>query len=549
MDGWITIGTELETKEFDKQIDYIKKEIQELEALVESANIGQIKLDADEIAKYEAKIEKLKNKLRQLNKEREKTKKDTTFEGMGQSLGKAVKQAGKLALAIFGIRSAYMLLRRASSELASYNEQYATDLEYIRYALTQAIAPVLIYIVSLASQLLAYINAIVNSLFGINLFGDASAESFMKMKESAGGVASSVKEIKKQLAGFDELNVLTEDTSGGGGGGGVVAPSFDLSDLENQTTEWLNGIVNWISEHSGEIIALIGLIIAGIGAQIGAFPLVIAGILVVIWGLILQFWDDIKAWLQQGIDWLFSQGDNLRPYIGDLGVFIYQTFVEALQWILNLVDSWITTVKTQFNNFIEFFQAVFAGDWETAWKKILDIATNPIEFIFSVWTNTLDLFKNIFDHFTDFLENQGGWIREFFGDAIGDLYDKFIENVKIAGKIIGDYINMFKTVLDNVISFVKNVFTGNWQGAWENIGNIVSSIFGFIGNTIQNLLNAIWNVITGWASAIGTAVGDAISGAFKNVVNSILWGVEYVLNGPIRTINSLIGVINAIPRS
>ena len=134
------------------------------------------------------------------------------------SFGNAIKKAGKLVLGIFAIRSAYMALRRASSELASYDKQYGANIEYIRYALTQAIAPILRYIVSLVGTILGYINSIIAAITGINIFSNASADNFKKMKNSAGGVAKSAKEIKKQLAGFDEMNVLTNNSSSSGGG-------------------------------------------------------------------------------------------------------------------------------------------------------------------------------------------------------------------------------------------------------------------------------------------------------------------------------------------
>ena len=46
---------------------------------------------------------------------------------------------------------------------------------------------------------------------------------------------------------------------------------------------------------------------------------------------------------------------------------------------------------------------------------------------------------------------------------------------------------------------------------------------------------------------VGKTVGATISGAFKAVVNGVLWAIENILNKPIRTINSLVGVINKVP--
>ena len=48
---------------------------------------------------------------------------------------------------------------------------------------------------------------------------------------------------------------------------------------------------------------------------------------------------------------------------------------------------------------------------------------------------------------------------------------------------------------------------------------------------------------------MGQRVGEVVSGAFKTVVNGILRTIESVLNAPIRAVNKLIGVINAVPRN
>lgn len=175
--------------------------------------VAQTKYRYDEInskvSEYKSKIEsvKLQQQTAQVDKMKE------SFNNVGSSIQSSISKVARLALGIFGLRSAYMALRRASSDLASYDKQYGANLEYIRYALTQMIAPVLKYIVNLAATLLSYINAIVQGWFGINLFANASVKSFKKMKAGAGGVSKAVKEIKKQLAGFDEMNVLSDQSS------------------------------------------------------------------------------------------------------------------------------------------------------------------------------------------------------------------------------------------------------------------------------------------------------------------------------------------------
>lgn len=197
-----------------------------------------------ELAKHTAEVERMKK----------------SFDSVGNSVQNVIKKVGRLALGIFGVRSAYMMLRRASSDLAQYDEEYASKLEYIRYVLTQAIAPILRWIVEKVMQLLQFINMIIYALTGRNLF-KGTAESFQKMKKGAEGTSKAVKEISKQLLGFDEVNVLTanSDTGTQSGASGVGTNFGNLPDLGKIPKQW-EGWFDFIKKNKDKIIgAILGI--------------------------------------------------------------------------------------------------------------------------------------------------------------------------------------------------------------------------------------------------------------------------------------------------
>ena len=233
-----TISKYLEMK------SYIDENVQSMQRLANKGNdlLTKQKEINDKVQEYKTRIENVK--LQKQVAEVEQIKKG--FGNVGSAIQKAVSKAGRLALSIFGIRAAVSALRSASSDLANYDQQYAANLEYIRFVLTQAIAPILRGIVQLAMQLLQYINMIASAWFGVNLFANGSAESFRKMKAGASGVSKAVKEIKKQLMGFDEINMLNSqsDTGTSAGAGGVGMPDFDLSSLQGEVPKWLQWILD-----------------------------------------------------------------------------------------------------------------------------------------------------------------------------------------------------------------------------------------------------------------------------------------------------------------
>ena len=130
-----------------------------------------------------------------------------------------------------------------------------------------------------------------------------------------------------------------------------------------------------------------------------------------------------------------------------------------------------------------------------------------------------------------------------FGDTIGNIYDTFVNNLQLILNWFDMTFKNIKQIFDGIIQFVKGVFTGDWQMAWEGVKKIFGAIWDWIKNTLKTVLQIAWNTVKGIASR----VGETISNVFKAIVNGVLSGVERVLNSPIRAVNRLIGVINAVP--
>ena len=502
MDGEITIGTKLDTKQFDAQITELERKVNDIEKMLE--NPKKLGLSSRDVQELEVELEKAKNKLISLRQQKERATESGSvkqlsegFKNFGSSIQSSIRNVARLALGIFGIRSAFMFLRRASSDLASYDQQYATNLEYIRYALTQAIAPVLQWIVNLAAKLLGYINAIMQGWFGINLFSRGSAKNFQKMKAGASGASKAVKEIKKQLAGFDEINMLTDqsDTGTSAGAGGVGMPSFDLSAMQGEPPAWLQ----WIIDNKDLILSILAGIAAGLLAiKLGASGIQALGIGVMVAGIIYT--------IQSLLDYLKDPNwENFGKVIQGIGIAIVGLGILIGNVPLIVAGAIVLIIGTIIKH----------------WEEI----------------------KAFFQKGIDWLKGKSDWVHQMFGDTIGNIYDTFVENLQLILNWFDMTFKNIKQILDGIIQFVKGVFTGDWKMAWEGVKKIFGAIWDWIKNTLKTVLQIAWNSVKG----IARGVGETISNVFKAIVNGVLSGVERVLNSPIRAVNRLIGVINAVP--
>lgn len=472
-----------------------KIKVQETQRQYESIN--------KEVDEYKQKIENVKLQKHVAEVDRMKE----SFKSVGSSMQGAVKHVARLALGIFGIRSAYMFLRQASSNLASYDKQYATNLEYIRYALTQMIAPVLQWIVRLAATLLGYINAIMQGWFGINLFSRGSAKNFQKMKAGASGASKAVKEIKKQLAGFDEINMLTDQSdsgAGGGGGAGGAIPDFDLSKMQGEPPAWLQ----WIIDNKDLILGALAGIAAGlIAIKFGASGLMALGIGLIIAGIVALIGDIVK--FIQDPSW-----KNFANILRDLAILLAGVAIAMLAVNAANPTAWIILLIA----IITLLAAEVIKHWDEI-KEVLGVVGN--------WINE-HIIQPVVKFFQELWEKISTGVTNAWNGIIGVL------------STVGNWI--YTKIVQPVGNFFSNLWNGFKTGAvnaWNGIKNIFSTIGNFFGNIISTIINKFRDM--------GARVGEVVSGAFKGVVNGVLGAVERILNSPIRTINSLIDKINAVP--
>lgn len=232
------------------------KMVQKSEA-IEKANAKISKEISNQQKKYNKinqNISDMKDKLELMNFEKMKG----SLNNVNSGIKEIVSNVKKWVLAVFGIRSAYTAIRQAMSTLSQYDEQMATNIEYIRYAIANMLKPVVEYILNLVIKILTYVNYLANAWFGINLFSRGSANNFAKAKDNLSGANKEAGKLKKTLAGFDEMNILGDSDTGAASGGiseGLI-PSFDLSLLNIEVPKWLK----WMAKNGKTVAIIIGSI-------------------------------------------------------------------------------------------------------------------------------------------------------------------------------------------------------------------------------------------------------------------------------------------------
>ena len=433
MDGWVVFGTRLDTKDFDKQISEVEYELEQIE--YELSKKKELKLDDRTINEYESKAEKLRNKIIDLKKRQEDLNntnlRDVTksVDNVGSSVSKVIKKVARWALAVFSVRSAYTLISRSVNTLSQYNDQIKTDIQYIGFAISTALQPVVEYLIGLVYKLLQAINSIAVAWFGVNLFAEATASSMNK------GVRSAEK-LKKALAGFDEMNVLQDTSTNGGGGASTVAPSVDLTDIDAEGVEKTK-----------------------------------------------NFWKDIAKFWEEDVNLLFDEIDgNWAVFIESflyLGQGFYYTFKGIIDIIVGLWDIIVGVFQGD-------FEKIEQG-WSKMCDGIIDLLIGLGALIIGAFGLVIGFIKGIF---LDLV--QGIWEKVIkpIGNFFVGLWEGIVDGVKNAVKWIKDTFNSIVSFFSGIISKILGFFKSLGTKVGDAIGGAFKAVVNGVLGAIENILNS-----------------------------------------------------------
>lgn len=524
MDGWVVFGTKLDTKDFDKQIGEVEYELEQIE--YELSKKKELKLDNRTISEYEAKAEKLRNKLIDLKRKQEDLNRtdlgeaERSVDGIGNAVTRTIKKIGKMTLAIFGIRSAYNAVRNAMSLVESKNQGIASQVEAMKMAVANALLPVIQKILNLVATLMMYINYIAKRLTGKYLFNFTKA--FNDVNKSA---KSTSKTVEKMTAGFDEMNVLSDASSSADAGVSGTGP------IENPFEDWesfkppkwlekITDVLEWIKDNWKAIA--IGILAIGAGFLIfkllsskdaeaiteigtsftGFFDSLGKGIeaIAILGGLALV----LKS-VTDLIDTFSKSGLEVSDVLGLMGVVIGS--------VIALITA--LTVATQ------FLQSPMA-------MAGLALITASISAILLVIAATL---PTILDALDDFIVNAGPTLNKTL-EIIGDNISKIIYSL---GTSLPPIINSVGNLFNKVFNGISNVVS--------TVGKVIVDILNTAKSLVTTVLNSILNFINSLGPAINNFVDNAIRAVTK-LINFMISGIEYLVN--ILVVDGLNAIINGI---
>lgn len=437
-DGSVVIPVDLDTKGFDRQIAKLEYELDELEETYKIA-LKDPDWDKKDLIDMENEIQKTSNKLIELKQKQNELGKSTV--SVGNGFKDNLRSLTKMGLAVFGIRSAYMLIRQSASQLAQDNDAVAGKLNAIRGSLANAIAPIAITLVNLVYRLLGYLNAITKTFFGVDLF--------KKTAKSAKSTVGSANKLKKTLAGFDEMNVLNDNSSSGGGGGGGGGGAEPEPPNTSGFEEWLeNTRAQWnelLEINRTEMAQMLldqdhtwGLMKLGWFDTIQGIARIVTGFIDIVkgvWGIIVGIANGDNKKIKESVKTLIEGIGGILTGLLQTVLGILEMIVGAVWGVIKSIADWI--YKKLIKPVIDWFKGL--------WNSIITGVTNAVNKIKSLFNAVVTFFKNIISTITDLFKKIGTKVGEVISGAFKAVVNGIlsaIENIlnfpiKAINKLIG----------------------------------------------------------------------------------------------------------------
>lgn len=497
--------TEIEM--YNKQLDEAKKKMTQLEQTTNKTATTQKRLGGffnsfkQKVEQAKPSLSGVKNIFSQMPSIGQNLSKVTqnitnNIKGMGTGFKNGLGHVLKYAGALFSLESIYSTLSGcANTWLSSQNagaKQLSANIDYMKYAMGSAFAPVIQYVTNLIYQLMKAIQSVVYALFRVNIFANASAKSYASMA----GSAKKAKQETKQLAGVhDEINnIQSNNNSNSGSSNGSATPSFDLSGIDNQMSplaqklyDFFKPLVDSWNKYGEQVILAFKNAISGIGQAIGAM------------------WKSVETLFTNGT--IYSIIANILNSIGKIGTAWANAWnkdnngTEIIQGIANMINditvailnlvsstefqSFLDGVISAFSGIVQFIEPIVSGFSEMA-EKMLEIVASTIG----------DILKTVGDTLQAIAQNEVA-----------------VEVLKALGEAIAIVVGAI--ILWNAAQLILNGLMGLFAIITSPLTLIILGIVAVITAAILIFQN--WGTISEWLGQKFTEAKEAITNAFQNI--------------------------------
>lgn len=402
----------------------------------------------------------------------------------------------------------------------------------------------------------------------------SSAGGFSDMSDDAKKTAKSAKEIRKNLMGFDELNVLSPTKADGGAelGGvgstgsptafdGIAMPEFSELEMPSINTSKFEGafetIKKTISKLTTSFKKLFAPSIESISDAFGKLKKPVTNafksvnetikktwtgtfkpfasyalgnfIPSIVNGFTTTFAPIFSSILKTAIEQFALDFQFICQGISSYATDILQPALERVKTVAtDVFDSIKTTwdergasILQGFTDFKESLREIWESIYDKIIKPVVDNMGKKFDWL---WDKHL---KGLWDNIVSFIGSVGEFLLALWNNVLGpyinyliDVWAPYFKSVfntvsdvvsTVVG-IISDFIGGLLQTLRGVLDFLTGVFTGDWDKAWQGIKDIYEGVMDALEGIAKGAVNLVIDVINGLINGVWAGIRGIVNG-------------------------------------
>lgn len=500
--------------------------------------------------------------------------------GLRRPLSSLTSSVLRLGPALLMARGMMGILRRAVSAYIAENEKLSSTLSACWSGIGNLLGPIISRVISLVATAVAYITKF------LSLLGFVGASTKKAISGAGGAAEKETEKLHRQLASFDELNILQreEDTSGGGGGAEEAElPDVTLPDWVEQMVEQLKA-GNWaeaatiLTDELNRMVDSVDW--AGLGDKLayglnGALTFLATAITTFDWYRLGEGIGEFLNSVIHGVDWAnlgIVLGWKFIALIEGLGGLfatldwrgLGQALSDCFMGLWNAID-WEQAAKTLSDGLIGVLNALssaLAGlDWQKLgrdvatfigtvnWSGVFNALCTAIGAALGglagfIWGVIESAWNGVVEWWYDTAYKDGMFTIDGLLEGIGDAIRRI--GTWIKNNIFKPFINGFKSafginspskVMREQGKYLIDGLLVGLQGGWHNLFSWVDNVFDGLTDSITSWASYTKSSIKDWASNTYTtirgkvsSIKSTISSGFNAAKNSIVSNMRSAMN-------------------
>ena len=210
---------------------------------------------------------------------------------------------------------------------------------------------------------------------------------------------------------------------------------------------------------------------------------------------------------------LSTMKDNFEQMAGTLSKPIFDFLAEQLSKIMPFIESVASSLSE--NGLMGTIQRFAPG------------IMPYIESAISIFDNLKNSVKRILDAITRFWDEHSSWLMPL----ITFVWDFICNVISNAINAIASVIEAGLGIIDGIINFFQNLFSGNFSACWESIKQIFSNAITLIWNWMQvQFVTNIPNMIKNFATNIPSLIKGMWSNAKDLFSNGVIACINFIKN-------------------